>query len=879
MAKKDLVVNISSKTKGLEQGMSKSVNEVRKLENQTRKSKNEFKQFDDRIGKLASGNLSGLLGTMGNVAGILGVAKLAQEGFTRSMRATQTTSDAFDVVMGQVNTSVDYFFTALSTGNFENFFSGMASAIQYSKDLTEALDSLADMKLADKFFKAEENYKLSKNRAIINAPDGDYTKEERLAALKENETIIEKMTKRADVIAEKSQEARINAYKKFIVSTPTSKHNAQYGARRGMTLDEVERQWYREMLDEIMDETLAEIQKIQDSTKSKEEKDRIINSLWGTKHIDEYYADDSEEFRNTLADYIASWDIDKEMEVLFNKVYSGVDTGYLEFEKKMKELELKIQKTTQKTVKGGKEEMSKQGIAQANWEVLGTEDNPSPSTELENLIKNNNAYKQLYDIKNVIGDDGIEKLVRLNEEEFNALTAIENLKNTQNRLAKRLEDNRKGGGDKDKPQEGSIGYIDEQIKDLNKEFKLAINEEDRKRIKTQLEELEAEKAKLELKVEVTIPEGSLSAINEKISELNKELSLEVDEDSRIEIWKQIKELEEKKIKIEVGYKQEVVPTPIEGVRDTMFDYNKTTADKLYESLQLKNSYISELRKETELFADELERAEREANSLEKQLNFQYVKDDLESFNKALTDSYMDAYSQTMNIASAFTNLANSVQSLNEDDTTSQWEKLLNVFSAVGNAIQSLVSTIELYNRVEDIITSITAAKQVEMALDGTKAASEIADITALTTAKVTAQSTETAAVVTSNTAITASLTPLISAATTLMAAESTAAYAMIPFAGVGLAASQITSMEGLIAMASIPKFAEGGLVYGNTIAQVGEYAGASTNPEVIAPLSKLRDILADTQQGGGIGGVVDFRIAGKDLVGVFNNYSSKQSKK
>ena len=46
----------------------------------------------------------------------------------------------------------------------------------------------------------------------------------------------------------------------------------------------------------------------------------------------------------------------------------------------------------------------------------------------------------------------------------------------------------------------------------------------------------------------------------------------------------------------------------------------------------------------------------------------------------------------------------------------------------------------------------------------------------------------------------------------------------------------------------IPKFAEGGLVYGKTLGMVGEYPGAATNPEVIAPLSKLQNILASSMQ-------------------------------
>ena len=72
------------------------------------------------------------------------------------------------------------------------------------------------------------------------------------------------------------------------------------------------------------------------------------------------------------------------------------------------------------------------------------------------------------------------------------------------------------------------------------------------------------------------------------------------------------------------------------------------------------------------------------------------------------------------------------------------------------------------------------------------------------------------------------------------------------------------------AVASIPKpraFASGGIVYGNTLAQVGEYPGAANNPEVIAPLSKLRRLI---QPEGGPSGALEFRIRGNDLYAVYN---------
>ena len=58
-------------------------------------------------------------------------------------------------------------------------------------------------------------------------------------------------------------------------------------------------------------------------------------------------------------------------------------------------------------------------------------------------------------------------------------------------------------------------------------------------------------------------------------------------------------------------------------------------------------------------------------------------------------------------------------------------------------------------------------------------------------------------------------------------------------------------------------FADGGIVSGPTAALVGEYSGARTNPEVIAPLDKLQSMI----QGAGGGNVtVTGRISGRDIL-------------
>ena len=61
-------------------------------------------------------------------------------------------------------------------------------------------------------------------------------------------------------------------------------------------------------------------------------------------------------------------------------------------------------------------------------------------------------------------------------------------------------------------------------------------------------------------------------------------------------------------------------------------------------------------------------------------------------------------------------------------------------------------------------------------------------------------------------------------------------------------------------------FANGGIVYGPTNALIGEYAGAKNNPEVIAPLNKLKGMLADVVGGGSNNLSGEFTVRGKDLI-------------
>lgn len=79
----------------------------------------------------------------------------------------------------------------------------------------------------------------------------------------------------------------------------------------------------------------------------------------------------------------------------------------------------------------------------------------------------------------------------------------------------------------------------------------------------------------------------------------------------------------------------------------------------------------------------------------------------------------------------------------------------------------------------------------------------------------------------------------------------------------GWAAFSIAGLAQALAMVAQLKqataFAQGGIVSGPTMALVGEYAGARNNPEVIAPLDKLRSLLPE----GGPGGVTRVEVTGR----------------
>lgn len=106
--------------------------------------------------------------------------------------------------------------------------------------------------------------------------------------------------------------------------------------------------------------------------------------------------------------------------------------------------------------------------------------------------------------------------------------------------------------------------------------------------------------------------------------------------------------------------------------------------------------------------------------------------------------------------------------------------------------------------------------------------------------------------------------PAIMAVTAAKAAESAAATPIIGWITAGAAIAAV-----IASFAQLPKFAEGGIAYGPTLGLFGEYSGASNNPEVVAPLNKLKELIAP-QGVAAMPAEIRLVARGRDLVGVLN---------
>lgn len=197
-----------------------------------------------------------------------------------------------------------------------------------------------------------------------------------------------------------------------------------------------------------------------------------------------------------------------------------------------------------------------------------------------------------------------------------------------------------------------------------------------------------------------------------------------------------------------------------------------------------------------------------------------------------------------------------------------WQMVTGVvdgFLQIYDGIQTVVGIMDMLNTV----TQAQAAAKVTEAAATTEAA--VAQGAGAVTAEAAAAAQ--APVAAANEVTTASYMKLAAAAYY-------AAHAYIPFAGFGIASGFVSAAAGVVKgigkVVTATPFANGGVVSGPTVGLIGEYAGASNNPEVVAPLDKLRKLMIPAGAPVIVGGTL--RASGRELVCVLANETRIASK-
>lgn len=465
-----------------------------------------------------------------------------------------------------------------------------------------------------------------------------------------------------------------------------------------------------------------------------------------------------------------------------------------------------------------------------------------------------------------------------------------------------------------KPQykEGSLGKIEEDISKKQAELKLAISDEDRKKIQKEINDLTKKKEAIELSLKVQPDAGSLQSLEDSISKKQKELKLAISDSSREQIQKEIDELTGQKQAIEILLKPAIDDKGIEGLKDKISQHsekkqNQPSGNKVSQA----ETKADNLKEELKYNQDIVKSYKEQYKAVQSRLKAGVT---LTTNESKLADIYEDAKKKVDDLTSAYDNAARSVEQLKANSTfnkkmysgikgtiktigslndsvvgvTSTWENMaeswndMSTFKKVTSSISAVISTINeamgAYEAISDVvqlfgeISEASAAKKVaadatEMASDSTKTALSTANTQVEIANNQQEQMSDLASVGTKQASAIAS---------------ATASGAKLPFpANLAAIAAGIAAVVAAFAM--ISSFADGGIIGGNTT--LGDMN--------IARVNKGEMILNGTQQkrlfsilDGGVSaspnnitsGNVKFEIKGSTLVGVLKNHNSKMNK-
>jgi tape measure domain-containing protein len=388
----------------------------------------------------------------------------------------------------------------------------------------------------------------------------------------------------------------------------------------------------------------------------------------------------------------------------------------------------------------------------------------------------------------------------------------------------------------------------------------------------------------------------MNAMFKEAEDLLKELNEQIDNDmiDMINNNSAIQEMEEK-VKQYHEYLA-MIPTANKYKRNSLFDYNKSKSDILGEKFDLASQRVSDIQSiidklkelqlegqnvtaEIEQWSNELKLAELNAKSFEDAMNLAKIREDIQAMSYDLGVGIYDSIANTIGSIDGIVNSFERMRETIEDMDSTGWEKFISIFSTFITMIDTGIGIYETFNALAKISNALTAAEASEQAVLNGVRATGLALTTEENAAKIvsapldaTAAAAKQAEVI-ANTELLATLIPLVAQYKSMAVAKAVESAARLPFPE-NLAAMPLAGATAAAAM-QLAKFEKGGIVGGNS----------THGDRNIARVNSGEMILNKTQQGtlwgllngqGGIGGNVNFKIKGSDLIGVISNENSRR---
>lgn len=165
------------------------------------KSKKGVNNFQGGISDMAKSVGSSFM----KVAGGIGLAISAGEGFNKVINSSQTLSDEYGRTMNGLKGIVDDFFYSIGSGDWSNFFNGLDDTIQKAREAYNAIDQLGNTKMSYGYFNMKNQAGIQEQITILK--DKDSTEAQKEAARKAANKILEEQKEITEQLNRRSEEA------------------------------------------------------------------------------------------------------------------------------------------------------------------------------------------------------------------------------------------------------------------------------------------------------------------------------------------------------------------------------------------------------------------------------------------------------------------------------------------------------------------------------------------------------------------------------------------------------------------------------------------------------------------------------------------------